>query len=176
MSGFAERTGVDSLAKGFDWKSVSSMVDVGGGWGEVCMGLADQFDHLRFTVQDLQHVIEGRPPCQSETLKSRIQYVEHNYFSEQDIKGADVYYFRYIFHNLPDDCCVKLLETQIPGILTAYLLHPPADYHPVALKPGAHILIQDAVIPDPRDSLPHYKEKYRRFVFSSHCPYVDCVE
>ena len=32
------------------------------------------------------------------------------------------------------------------------------------MKKGAHIIIQDAVIPVPRDDLPAYKEKYRRQV------------
>ena len=31
-----------------------------------------------------------------------------------------------------------------------------------ALKHGAHVIIQDAVIPEPRNELPVYKEKFRR--------------
>lgn len=115
MSGFAEKKGIDSLTNEFDWSSVTNMVDVGGGRGEVCIGLAERFDHLRFTVQDLQHVIEGRPAPPTEAIGSRIQYMTHNYLSVQPVKGADVYYFRYIFHDLPDNCCVQLLQAQIPG-------------------------------------------------------------
>ena len=145
MSGFAERTGVHTLASAFDWSSVSTVVDVGGGWGEVSLDLAQRFGHIAFTVQDLKHVIEGRPACESKDLRSRVEYVEHNFFAPQNKEDADVYYFRYIFHNYPDESCVKLLQAQIP-----------------ALKPGAHVLIQDVVIPEPRDVLPAYKEKYRR--------------
>ena len=168
MSGFAERTGIDSLAEGFDWRSVSTVVDVGGGWGEVCIGLAERFENLSLTVQDVQHVIQGRPPCQSDNVRNRVKYVEHDYFSDQNIRGADVYYFRYIFHNLPDDCCVKLLQAQIPGRMTDSSCEWPADHVFLALRLGAHIIIQDAVIPDPRDNLPHHKEKYRRYVSLFH--------
>ncbi|KAG8526577.1 uncharacterized protein KY384_008778 [Bacidia gigantensis] len=149
MSGFADRSPIGTLAKSFDWDSVSTVVDVGGGWGDVSLDLARRFGHLRFTVQDLGHVIEGRPKLgegEGEAgVGRRVEYVEHDFFGEQDAKGKDVYYFRYIFHNYPDESCVRLLKAQIPG-----------------LKKGAHILIQDAVIPEPRDELPAYKEKYRR--------------
>lgn len=115
MSGFAKIKGIDSLANQFKWSSVTNVVDVGGGRGEVCIGLAERFGNLRFTVQDLQHVIEGRPAPLSEATGSRIQYMTHNYFSVQTVKDADIYFFRYIFHDLPDEYCVKLLQAQIPG-------------------------------------------------------------
>ena len=121
MSGFAERTGIDTLAQGFDWKSVSSVVDVGGGRGEVCIGLAERFAHLSFTVQDLKHVVEEAPGYASEEMRKRVEWKEHDYFSVQDTKGKDVYYFRYILHNLPDESCVKLLKAQVPGKFSWFL-------------------------------------------------------
>ena len=124
MSGFAERTGVDTLANGFDWSSVSEVVEVGGGWGEVSLALAQRFGHINFTVQDLKHVINGRPYCESKNLRDRVRYVEHDFFSPQDAKSADVYYFRYIFHNYPDETCVKLLQAQIPGMISDYFRDP----------------------------------------------------
>lgn len=116
MSGFASRSGVDTLANSFDWESVNSIVDVGGGRGEVSIGLARRYKHLDFVVQDLKHVVEDNVMNgDEEELGQRVRFVDHNYFDEQGEKGKDVYYFRYIFHNLPDESCVKLLKAQIPG-------------------------------------------------------------
>ena len=117
MSGFAERAGIDSLAKGFDWASVSSMVDVGGGRGEVGVGLAERFRHLNCTIQDLKHVVDEQLRLESEDLRRRVEFVDHDFFTPQITKGADVYYFRYIFHNLPDESCVKLLQAQTSGMI-----------------------------------------------------------
>ncbi|EME44652.1 hypothetical protein DOTSEDRAFT_24658 [Dothistroma septosporum NZE10] len=48
----------------------------------------------------------------------------HDFFSEQYVKNADVYFFRFIFHNLADKYAVKILHALIP-----------------ALKAGARIVI-----------------------------------
>ena len=116
MSGFAKRTGNDELEKGFDWESVSTMVDVGGGRGEVGVGLAERFGHLNCTIQDLKHVVNEQLRLESENLRRRVEFVDHDFFTPQITKGADVYYFRYIFHNLPDESCVQLLQAQISGM------------------------------------------------------------
>ena len=119
MSGFASRSGVVILANSFDWESVQSIVDVGGGRGEVSIGLARQFKHLDFVVQDLKHVVEEKTANgdgkADEDLARRVKFKDHNYFDVQTEQARDVYYFRYIFHNLPDESCVKLLQAQIPG-------------------------------------------------------------
>ena len=115
MSGFANRSGIDTLANAFDWTSVRTVVDVGGGRGEVSIALAERFEHLHFTVQDLEHVVKENALKEAGELDERVKFVHHDYFAPQSVSGADVYYFRYIFHNLPDASCVKLLKAQIPG-------------------------------------------------------------
>lgn len=166
MSGFAERSGIDTLADAFDWAAVSTVVDVGGGRGEVSISLAERFTHLDFIVQDLKHVVSDCASLNgdSEHLRRRVKFVEHDYFAPQKTVHADVYYFRYIFHNLPDDSCVELLKAQIPGrnYPSGRCIFPRLTGLIAALKPGAHILIQDAVVPEPRVDLSAYKEKYRR--------------
>lgn len=114
MEGFAGRTSVETLAQGFDWASVSTVIDVGGGWGAVSIDLAQRFPHLTFIVQDLEHVVAKSPDLEKDGLSQRVKFVKHDFFKTQDIE-ADVYYFRYIFHNLPDESCVKLLRAQVPG-------------------------------------------------------------
>jgi len=45
---------------------------------------------------------------------------------------AEVYYFRWIFHNWSDVYAIKILQNLVP-----------------ALKPGAIILLNDGVLPEP---------------------------
>lgn len=56
----------------------------------------------------------------------------HDFLTEQPVHGADVYFFRWILHNWSDKYCVKILKNLIP-----------------ALKPGAKVVINDNVLPQP---------------------------
>ena len=64
--------------------------------------------------------------------RPRIKFMEYDFFTPQPIKDADVYLYRWIFHNWPDDKCVDILRNAIP-----------------AMKPGAKILINDGGLPEP---------------------------
>lgn len=50
----------------------------------------------------------------------------HDFFTEQPVKNADVYFFRCTLHNWADNFVIKALRALIP-----------------ALKPGARVVIQD---------------------------------
>jgi len=65
-------------------------------------------------------------------LNPRIQFMKHDFFTEQPVKDADVYFFRCTLHNWPDEFVVKALKALIP-----------------ALKPGARVVIQDNGLADP---------------------------
>ena len=52
----------------------------------------------------------------------------------QPIKNADVYFWRAVLHNHPEDVVMKSLQSLIP-----------------ALEPGAKIIIQDLGLTDPGD-------------------------
>lgn len=56
----------------------------------------------------------------------------YNFMEPQPVVGADVYFFRWIFHNWSDKYCVKILKNLIP-----------------ALKEGSKIVVSDAVLPVP---------------------------
>ena len=55
----------------------------------------------------------------------------HNFFDEQPVKGADIYFFRYIFHDWPESYGVKILRALIP-----------------ALKIGSKVVIHEFAIPE----------------------------
>lgn len=165
MSGFAARTNVNALVEALDWANTSTVVDVGGGWAPVSISLAQRFRQPVFVVQDLEHVVEDGPSHVPDELTDRVRFVAHDIFTEQDIKSADVYLLRHVLHNFPDDGCKDILKAQIPGRNTEYYLYliiVANGLCMIALKHGAHIVIQDAVVPEPRNELPAYKEKFRR--------------
>lgn len=83
-------------------------------------------------MQDLAPVIAAAEKDASAEMASRVKFMEHDFFTEQPVHGADVYFFRWIFHNWSDKYSIKILQNLIP-----------------ALKPGAKVVINDNVLPQP---------------------------
>ena len=115
MGAIASTIPIEPLSNAFDWNKYSTIVDVGGGWGPVSIGLAKQFPKLNFTVQDIPEVIADAPTHLPQELTNRVKYMVANFMEEQPVKGADIYFFRAIFHNWPDEYCLRILRNQIPG-------------------------------------------------------------
>ena len=123
----------------------ATVVDVGGGHGPVSIGLAKRFPGLSFVVEDLPDVVGSRPAIPDPDAASRIRFVEHDFLAEQQpIGGADVYFFRAVFHNWPEAYCVRILRNQIP-----------------ALRKGASLVIAQALLPRPRALMPHAERRVR---------------
>ncbi|KAI1179308.1 S-adenosyl-L-methionine-dependent methyltransferase [Nemania sp. FL0916] len=132
------------ITKNYDWASLgeAQVVDVGGGNGHVAMALAREFAGLSAVVQDMEKVIEK---CTTpEDLEGRIKFMTHDFFTSQPVSGADVYFFRLIFHNWSDKYCGKIVRGLVP-----------------ALKPGARVIIQDMIMPEP-GTVALWKEKELR--------------
>ncbi|PTD03755.1 O-methyltransferase gsfB [Fusarium culmorum] len=111
-----------------------TFVDVGGSHGFVCVDLARKWSKMKFVVQDLPKTVSSAPNpiCEDEGVAQRISLQAHDFFTEQPVRGADVFYFRWIFHNLASHYAVTILKNLIP-----------------ALKPGARILINDHCLREP---------------------------
>lgn len=103
--------------------------------GEVILG------RLQNTASHCQYVLLM---CTRE-LKERVTFEEHDFFAPQTVQ-ADVFYFRWTLRNWADKYCVLALKAQIP-----------------MLKPGARVIIQDVIMPEP-GAAPLWKEKNARFV------------
>lgn len=131
--GRAESSNLRWLIQSFDWGQIDRvgavMIDVGGGQGTVPRALAAATKHLRFIVQDLEGpVVAGREALPSE-LRGRVEFMHHDFFAAQPVKGADVYFFRWILHNWSEDYCLKILRALIP-----------------ALKPGARVMVYEHIL------------------------------
>ena len=120
---------VSHLLDNYPWSELGActIVDVGGSHGPASIALAQRFPNLKCIVQDLPGTIAGCsvPP----ELEGRLRYMVHDFFTEQPVKGAEVYFFRRIFHDWSDEYAARILR----GLIGA-------------LKSGAKVLIQDIVI------------------------------
>lgn len=92
------------------------MVDVGGGVGGFSMQLSHLYPNLHFVVQDRAPVLkqaesEVWPKENPSALQEgRVTFTPHNFFDKNPVKGAEVYWLRYIIHDWSDDYCVQILS------------------------------------------------------------------
>ena len=127
----------------FDWTKYASgkIVDVGGSHGAIALELASRFPSMECVVQDLPEVIKEAKLPEDRDLARRVTFQAHDFFTEQSVKDADVFFLRMILHNWGDKYAIKILRNLIP-----------------ALKPGARIVINDHVVPEP-GILSHFQER-----------------
>ncbi|XXH03926.1 hypothetical protein Hte_010334 [Hypoxylon texense] len=97
--------------------STPIFVDVGGNRGHQCINLKQRYPNLRgrIIVQDQPHVIEeakANPLPGFDDIEAHPQDI----FTPQKIKGARVYYMRYILHDWPDRKCVEILKNLRAGM------------------------------------------------------------
>ncbi|RFU25236.1 hypothetical protein B7463_g11100, partial [Scytalidium lignicola] len=121
---------VTSLVEGYPWAKLGkgTVVDVGGANGFASAAISRAFPDLKLIVQDIRMVEEIKVDYPG----TNIEWMEHDYFQPQPVVGADVYLYRFVFHNIYDDKAIEVLRAAIP-----------------ALKPGAKILINDESVSDP---------------------------
>lgn len=100
-------------------------------------------------VQDLPPVIAAAEKEVPPELAGRTKFMPHDFLTEQPVHGADVYFFRWILHNWSDKYCIKILRNLIP-----------------ALKPGARVVINDNVLPQP-GVLSQWQEERLRYSYVS---------
>lgn len=110
----------------------AKIVDVGGSSGTFGIALAERFPNLNIIVQDRPDVVELASKKLPEKLKHRVSFMAHDFFTEQPIKDADVYFFKWIIHDWSDKYAIQILRSLIPG-----------------LKKGAKIILNEYIVPQP---------------------------
>ncbi|QKX57654.1 uncharacterized protein TRUGW13939_04772 [Talaromyces rugulosus] len=98
------------------------IVDVGGGKGHDLLAYNGKFPGTgRLVLQDLQVVMESLGD-----LDQVITKVTYDFFKEQPIKGARVYFYHHFLHDWSDDYCVRILARAVSAMAIGYsklLLH-----------------------------------------------------
>lgn len=147
------------VVKGFDWASLgrATIVDVGGSHGLVSIDIAKEYPDLHFVVQDLPKVIEDVKTKAPAEVTDRVRFMAHDFFTEQPVKDADIYYFRWIFHDWSDKYSIKILKALIP-----------------ALKPGARIVLSERCL-EPPCTLSLRQERWNRCAHTSNHSYLSPV-
>lgn len=146
MQASATRRSPAPLFEAFDWASLgkATVVDIGGSQGAVAIPLAQTFPDLTVVVQDFPNVIEEGRKRLPEKLKDRVQFMPYDFFTEQPITDAAVYFFRLTFHNWPDAYCVKILRSLAP-----------------AMRPGARVIVNELYEPEPNAVLAKEERTFR---------------
>ncbi|KAL6643109.1 hypothetical protein ACP70R_021290 [Stipagrostis hirtigluma subsp. patula] len=109
---------------------VGSLVDVGGGNGSTARAIARAFPHVRCSVLDLPHVINGIQPSDG------VQYIVGDMMS--CIPPADAVLLKHVLHDWNDGECVKILTQCKKAILSG--------------KPsGGKVIIIDTVVGSPAE-------------------------
>lgn len=128
--------------------------------GGMSLDLAKQFPNLRFIVQDRPHVVplaeklwEHEMP-QAVNAK-RVEFMAHDFFKEQPIRGAEVYLMRYIMYvvsllacvvEYPDSGGVPFLMIIRHNWDNERCLQILAGLTPALINSNSRILISDQVI------------------------------
>ncbi|HEV2371939.1 MAG TPA: methyltransferase [Streptosporangiaceae bacterium] len=113
----------------YDWASMKTVVDVGGGNGAFLGGILERFPHMRGTVFDLPHVAEGaRARLKSAGLADRCDAVGGSFF-ETIPAGADGYMLKRILYGWDDERALELLRSVRKAML-----------------PGSRLLILEPVV------------------------------
>lgn len=122
------------IVRGFDWASLgqATVVDVGGSHGSLSIALCHEYPQLSCIVQDRSEVTETGKAKLPSALVDRLSFMEHNFFHDQPVKGAEVYILRWVLHDWSDTYAIKILRAL--GL---------------ALTPKSKLLICEAVLPQP---------------------------
>ena len=136
MDSMSSREGFEpqQLLETFPWESMNPrlFVDVGGSLGKFSILLARKVKHIRCVVQDLPDVVAQGISVLPADVADQVEFMAHDFFTEQVVKGADIYFLRWILHDWSDKYCIKILQALIP-----------------ALKDGSRIVIGELVVPEP---------------------------
>ena len=111
---------IQHLINGYDWAALDKpggcAVDVGGGHGGVSQALARSTKHLKFVVQDLEGTVAEGIKLLPPDLDGRVEFMAHDFFTQQPVQHADVYFFRFILHNWSDKYAGQILDKLRPAM------------------------------------------------------------
>ena len=125
-----------AVAAAYSFDGIHSVVDVGGGHGLLLATILARNPHLKGTLYEVPHVVDGCRNGPLTPVMERCTLVSGDMFSSVPA-GADAYIMKHIIHDWPDDLCVK--------ILTACRK---------AVNPGGKLLVVDNVIQPGNDFSP----------------------
>jgi hypothetical protein len=99
-----------ALAAAFDFGSVGTVADIGGGSGTLLAGVLGAHPTLRGIVFDQPAVVaEAEPVLDHAGVRDRAELVGGDFFV--DVPAADVYVMKSILHDWDDEECIRIVRT-----------------------------------------------------------------
>lgn len=137
---------ISHVVNNFDWGSAAQglLVDVGGGNGTVAAKIARSLPNIHCIVQDLPKVIKDVEIPEDLREGDRLKIMAHDFFQEQPVKGADIYFLRWILHDWSDKYAIRIIQNLIP-----------------ALKEGARVLVNEWNLAPPAEMSPFQQRSVR---------------
>ena len=93
--------------------------------------ILEKYPEMRCIVQDLPGVIKNSQKLLPKN-ESRMTFMAHDFFTEQPVKGANIYLLRQILHDWSDKYAARILGALVP-----------------ALTKNSTILIMEHILPEP---------------------------
>jgi hypothetical protein len=127
--------------KGYDFSSIKSLCDVGGGHGHLICNILKEHPHLQGTVLELESTIKDKELLWAEKMgmADRCRYLAGDMF--RDVPRSDAYIMKMILHDWSDDECVRILSNIQK-----------------AAPAGGRVLIVEHVVPGPE--VPHFSKLF----------------
>lgn len=119
-----------SVAAGYDYSRINTIVDVGGGQGMLLAALLTAYPSMRGVLLDLPSVVAAAETVLADAgVADRVEIVASDMFSAIPA-GGDAYIFATVFRCFSDDACLQILERcreALPahGCLLAVEMVPP---------------------------------------------------
>jgi hypothetical protein len=108
MSGIAA-TAHPLILDNYDFAGVDTLVDIGGGQGELLSAILARYPTMRGVVFDLPHVVEAAAPrMQAHGLGERLEAVGGDFFAA--VPSADAYIMTNVLHDWNDVDAVAILR------------------------------------------------------------------
>jgi O-methyltransferase domain/Dimerisation domain len=117
-----------AVADAYSFGEIQSIVDVGGGHGLLLATILSRNAHLKGTLYEVPHVVDGAKNGPLKPFMDRCTLASGDMFSAVPT-GADAYIMKHIIHDWPDDLCIKILKACRKGV-----------------NPGGKLLVVDNVI------------------------------
>ena len=109
MAAFAPFTAA-AVAAAYDFSTIGTVADVGGGNGAILIGILKAYPNLRGVVFDLPQVAaRATENIASAGLSERLQVVPGNFF-DSVMPGADAYLMKHVIHDWNDEQARRILR------------------------------------------------------------------
>jgi hypothetical protein len=151
MTGLSSIDG-PAVADAYNFAGIQNIVDVAGGRGLLLATLLERNTHLKGTLYEVPHVLEGAKTGALSAYMDRCTLTSGDMFSSVPA-GADAYIMKHIIHDWPDDACIKILKACRQGVnqggkllVVDSVIQPGNDF-----SPGKFLDLQMLIFPGGRE-------------------------